>query len=153
MVIISYKKTKDGAVIVEEKVRCEEPIRCNLDRYHEFFRDVPLWGGREWKTLDVPEIVEIFHNAAEEGLVYLKNEQDILLKEYSGRNALVKLFRKPPRVSIPTKSELLEEMIGRCRRLADWMEKNQSRRFFYDSDMSVFIVKPRAVASCLEKMS
>jgi hypothetical protein len=92
-------------------------------RCNNLFNGTPVHNGREWKTLSVEELVQVCLVACDS--VYIMHD---------GKHTL---------------NTILQEIIDRCRTLANWMDANKYRRFYMDSDMSDFIVKPRAVADIL----
>ena len=123
-----------------------------LEKYNALFQGVPLWGGQDW-NLSVEELVKLFHDALDEGIELLKKKSSDAISAFEARSLVVRIwkkFRGWKAPEVPSRQDLLKEMIRRCRSLADWMEANQSRRFYADSDMSVFIYKPRSVAAKLE---
>ena len=95
-----------------------------VDRYSELYREVPLWGGKEWKELSLAELTTIHHEAAK------------LLAEHHGA-AL---------------SEIITKMIERASDLSEWMQKNKSRNFYMGSDMRPYIDGPIAVSKELTKL-
>lgn len=153
MRIVGYKKTDQGPVVVETRdVDLNQKPSTTIERFDAFFRDVPLWGGREWKTLDVEEIASIFREAAVDIRQVYQERHDAAVREHSSRNGLVRWWKerrgwKAP--YIPSQDEIVQDMAARCRRLANWMRANSSRPFYADSDMSHLIHKPEAVAAQL----
>ena len=95
-----------------------------VDRYSELYREVPLWGGKEWKELSLVELTTIHHEAAK------------LLAEHHG---------------VPL-SEIITQMIERASDLSEWMQKNKSRKFYMGSDMRPYIDGPIAVSKELTKL-
>jgi len=126
-----------------------------LNRYHALFHEVPLWGGQEWKSLDIDSLVAVHTDATDAIIELSEAEKKSAIEEFESRNGFVRWFKKVrgwQTPSVPTRQEIANQMIDRLRSLADWMEGNQNRRFYQDSDMSAYIVKPRAVADRLERL-
>lgn len=153
MKIISYKKTDDGPVIVGARdIDFNQKPSTTIERFEAFFHDVPLWGGQEWKTLSVDEIVPIFQEAVVDILQVYQQRHDAAIQEHSSHSRFVRWWKelrgwKAP--YIPSRDEVVQDMAARCRRLADWMRANNSRPFFAGFDMSHLTHKPEAVAARL----
>lgn len=98
----------------------DDSERALYERFEDLFSDVPIRNGQKWKSASVDELVTLFKNVAV-----------ICVKAHSGR---------------VTVKDMLDDMANRCEDLASWMQANQYRRFYMESDMSHLIGKPRAVA-------
>ena len=150
---IQYVKTDAGPVVVKDiDMDPNRKPESRIERFNAFFQDVPLWGGQEWKTLSVDEIVPIFRGAAADILEVYQQRHDEAVREHSMRNRLARWWRefrgwKAPYV--PSQEEIVQDMAARCKNLSNWMRQNSSRPFYAGSDMSVFIHKPAAVAERL----
>lgn len=123
-----------------------------IERFNAFFQDVPLWGGQEWKTLSVDEIVSIFREAAVDILEVFQQRHDDAVRQHSMKNRFARRWQefcgwKAPHA--PSLEEILQDMATRCKDLSSWTKQNKSRLFYAGSDMSAFIDKPAAVAERL----
>lgn len=153
MEVIEYRKTDNGTVVVgNRQIDLGHKPSTAIDRFHEFFRDVPLWGGREWKTLDVDEIETVFREAAVCIREMHQQQRDIAVKEHLERNGIIRWWKelrgwKTPYV--PSQDEILQAMAARCTQLSEWMLSMSRRSFYADSDMSYLIRKPKEVAERL----
>jgi len=150
---IQYKKTQQGLVVTkDQEMDTNHQPESRIERFDAFFQNVPLWGGKEWETLTVDEIVSIFLGAADDIYEVWRQRHDEALLEHSTRNALVRWWKElrgwkaPPLYS---RKEIITSMVARCEDLSLWVRQNSSRRFYMDSDMSVFIQKPAEVAKRL----
>jgi hypothetical protein len=126
-----------------------------LDRYNALFQDVPLFGGKEWETLPLKDLIQLFLDAIEEGLAILTARRAEAIAAHNERSAIGRWWAELwgwQAPTVPTKRELADEMAARCRRLADWMSTAQHRAFYMESDMSAFVINPRAVADYLDKV-
>ncbi len=92
-------------------------------RYNELYREVPMWGGQEWKSLSIDELISIHKDASR------------LLALYHDVSA----------------GTVVQQMVERAEELSGWMATNQYRPFYEGSDMRAFIDGPRAVAEALKK--
>ena len=131
------------------------------DNYNELFRDVPLWGGRQWHSLDTDQLVQVFEEAlefmceeVEKSMEAARLKRELAIEQHRAKSFFWRfvsgLWVKFPAVGeYPTREQIRVGMIERCRQLADWMEGAQHRPFFTGSDMGDFIRKPRAVADKL----
>ena len=128
-----------------------------VSRYNGLFLDVPLSGGEEWTTMKPKELMEqIFLPAVNEGLEFLEKKNAAATEVLNNYNTLpwykwIFTKRPPAPKPVPTRAEIIAEMVSRCRSLANWMDANKNRRFYMDSDMSAYINGPRAVALLLEQ--
>jgi len=95
-----------------------------LTRMHNLFEGPPLYNGREWWILSVPELVDICVN-----VTWLAHKRGHPIKE------------------------VLKDIAGKCESLSKWMKKNASRPFYKDSDMSSLIYKPAEVGRRLRELA
>lgn len=133
----------------EELEEMQERGKTVTGRFHNFFTDVPLFGGQEWRTETPETIAAFFEEAAIEFKKNFENESRLAVEEHSRKSWFIRKWHefrgwKPPKTY--TRDEILSEMASKCLRLAHWMEANQYRPFYVGSDMSYLILKPRAVA-------
>lgn len=131
----------------------EEKPSNPLLRFWDFFVDVPLYSGHEWKTLSPQEIAAIFIETAEYVVRKEAEAREQAISEHDGKWWIARWWSKnvhrwkpPHAVSL---EEVIKDMQGRCNELADWMQTTQHCAFYMGSDMSHFIWKPRAVASLI----
>jgi hypothetical protein len=155
--VIEYRKTADGPVIVSQKeTDLDKKPNDVIERFWAFFTDVPLHGGQEWETLSADEIAAIFQEAAAAIEQLRTEEYNVAVAEHNKKNCLARWWDekirgwKAPRIG--AQSEIMKKMSQKCRNLADWMEINQHRAFYVNSDMSYLIRKPRAVAELLARV-
>lgn len=149
---VQYVKGMGSAVVKVSEVDFDRKPESRIERFEEFFQGVPLYGGEEWKTLSVDDIVSIFRGAAVDILEVYQQRHDDAIREHSKRNHFARWwqeFRGWKAPQVPSQEEIIQDMATRCRDLSDWMEQNSARSFFEGSDMSVFIYKPTAVAKQL----
>lgn len=153
MQVISYKKTDGSSTLVEIRdMKMGSSSLSQIERFHAFFQDVPLHGGKEWKTLHVDEIVLIFRNAATNIVQECQQRHDTEIQEYSARNRFAQWWMKLRGWKVqcvPSEEVVIQSMADQCELLSNWMRENSSRPFYAGSDMSVFINKPLAVANQL----
>jgi len=153
MKIVSYKKTDQGVVIAgTREVNHNQEPATKIDRFNAFFSDVPLHGGKEWKTLSIKEIIAFFLEAVVEIHKEYEKRYSTSVQEHSSLNPLMrrwKEFRGWKAPYIPTEVEIIKDVAVRCKELSDWMQKNSSRPFYAGSDVSYLIEKPKAVAEQL----
>ena len=124
-------------------------LPSNMERYQAFFKGAPVFGGHEWKTLGIDEIVSIFQGAAKDILEMYKQQHDIEVQRHSARNFLMRWwekFRGWEAPHVQTYQEIVQGMIQKCKKLSEWT-KNYSE--YYDTNMEDFMHKPEAVAKCL----
>lgn len=114
------KQSKQQPVGAQHLTDEEESV---VARYNALYQEVPLWGGKEWRTLGIDDLVAMHHDAAK----------------------LLALYHDVPEAVI------VKQMIDRAESLSDWMATNQYRPFYEGSDMRAFIDGPRAVAEALKK--
>jgi hypothetical protein len=150
---IEYRKTGERHVVVNDTdIDTNRKPESRIERFNAFFQNVPLWGGQEWKTLSVDEIIFIFRGASVDLLEVYQQRHDEAIREHSMRNRFARWWRefrgwKAPYV--PLQEEIVQDIAARCKDLSNWMRQNSSRPFYAGSDMSVFIHKPAAVAERL----
>ncbi len=156
MLQVEYIKTKDRGIIIltAKEINDAEAVAGNIDRFNAFFVNVPLWGGKEWKTLQVDQIVLFFSEVAVDIRNKYQRDYDIQMNEHLARSRFMRWFKesqgwKPP--SVPSQKEIIQYIVNRCRYLSDWMRENSNRKFYIDSDMSYLIQKPNEVADILAK--
>jgi hypothetical protein len=127
-----------------------------LSRYSALYANVPLFGGAEWKSLGIDELVAL-HVSALEGIQALRTEErDKAIAEEQAKLWIVRKFRAlrgwaPP--VVPTRQELFRAMIARASDLSQWMTTTQYRDFYAGSDMSAFIRGPAAVSRELKRLA
>lgn len=148
--IIQYQKTDSGPVLVESREEQAGTTGTSAyDRYQALFIDVPLHGGREWKTLEIDQLVEIFLDAATAIIEVYQHSHDDEVRYHQSRSVLLRWWmnirgwREP---FVPGKNLILGEMAERCSHLSTWMRANAGRPFYAGSDMRDFIIKPEQVA-------
>jgi len=133
----------------------KEHSKTVLGRFTNFFEDVPTWSGQEWETVAPAEIADFFKDEVIPAFQeYHEQVRKNSVDEFNNRNWLVRFWMKKKgwkEHEVPTADDLKKSIIGRCRRLADWMQDNQYRPFYEGSDMSAYIHNPRAVADILSK--
>ncbi len=125
-----------------------------IEHYEAFFVDVPLYSGQEWKSLEVPEIVEIFLEARAEIQALLESRVKDSIERHNNRNWFFRKwleYRGWKAPITPSLKDITTAMCSRCENLAEWMAVNSQRPFYRDSDMSYFVVKPRAVSKALRE--
>lgn len=155
-IVISYAKTDQGPRVVSVR-RLDSPEAAasyegrmkDYRRFEALFQGVPLHGGREWTDNSVIEIKKVMIAAADAIVSLQTDTREAAVDAHGQKSWLARKWSEfrgwtPP--TVPEKTTVLHEMAERCERLASWMEANQSRPFYVGSDMSPFIVKPRAVA-------
>ncbi len=154
MLTIGYKKTAQGMRVVSvEEIDLNKKPTDPIDRFHTFFDDVPIFGGKEWETLTPEQIVEVFKEAATEFHNRSVRRHEEVVSEHTKRNPIIRWWRErrgwhAPKIA--SVEQIEKEMANQCRELATWMRTNQRRPFYAGSDMSRFIVKPEAVAKILD---
>ena len=116
-----------------------ERAKTTIGRFWNFFENVPLWAGDEWKTMETEEIAAFFREAAEA----LKQQ---IIDTHNAKPWLVRKWLEMRGWKAPTNEFVIEEIRKKCERLAAWMAETQHRPFYAGSDMSYLITKPRAVA-------
>ena len=123
-----------------------------IKRFNAFFEGIPLWGGQEWETLGIEEIVAIFREAATEMHKQSKEQYYTAILEHDDRWWIVRWWKELRGWKLPhvhSEVEIIQAMAKRCRRLSEWMTANASRPFYAGSDMSYLIEKPVEVAIAL----
>ncbi|EKD58356.1 MAG: hypothetical protein ACD_56C00146G0015 [uncultured bacterium] len=155
MKVVGYEKTDQGPVIVDVcDVDINQESETVIERFDAFFKDVPLHGGKEWKTLSVNEIVPIFREAAVEIRKMYQAWHDAAIQQHSTKNPLIRWWleiRGWTAPCVPSEKELIEDIATRCMRLSSWMGENSTRPFYAGSDMNYLICKPKEVAEKLLK--
>lgn len=156
MLLVEYIKTKDGGIIIltAKEINDTEAVAGNIDRFNAFFANVPLWGGKEWKTLEVDQIVLFFSEVAVDIRNKYQRDYDIQMNEHLASSPILRWFKesrgwKPP--CVPSQKEIIQYIVNRCRYLSGWMKENSTRKLYIDSDMSYLIQKPNEVADILAK--
>ena len=153
---IQYVKGKEGPVIVkDDEINPKQMSESIIERYNNFFQNAPLYGGKEWRTLNVDEIVSVFFDAVIEIRKLYQRLHDDAVSEHSKRNYFMRFcyeFYGWEIPNVPSQEEIIQDMVNRCRELSNWMASKSSSSFYMDSDMSDFMDKPiRVVEQLLQR--
>lgn len=145
----------DQEIVVEvaPAVTPHQKTTTNIQRYNAFFVDTAVWGGQEWRTLSVNEIVLFFREVAVDLCFAHQQRHDVVMREYNRHSRLTRWWKrlrgwKAPH--IPTQDEVVQEISVRCRNLSKTMAWKCSSRFYTDVDMDHLISKPKEVAEVLD---
>ena len=154
MIVVQYEKAPEGGIadVKSREILSAKHPQTAIEKVEALFDGVPVWGGREWETLSVDELVSIFEAAAPEILRLELKLHAEALDEFSRQNIIIKWWRrlngwKEP--SAPTLHDVLCQMAERCMSLSDWMNGNRFRPFYFGTNMTYLVEKPKLVAKRL----
>jgi hypothetical protein len=153
MRVIDLDKTPQGVVIIRlGATRPNDKPLTALQRFWAFFVGVPIFGGHEWRTLAVEEIVAIFRQAAAEARQICQEQHDAAIREHQSQWWLSRWWKERQGWQAPaimSDDEILGRMAEYCRQLSTKMRTGAMREALAGIDSSVFIEKPEAVAAQL----